>query len=565
MMFTRVALHCIPRSPKSRHGGAKRLRGCATGRTMIWFWLVGWVLGSGAAQGAGPATGFEQAATQGSAADQRSNAEGLCFAQGILIGEVGTTTALVQVRLTAVAGPELDAEGDIPGRRGLVRFVYGPVDAAGAEEDGWRRTDWLPAVRERDSIVRAQLTGLEPGVGYGVRVEASVLPQMLVKETTDAGGETVNGETVNVGVASAVVSGPTGRFRTLGGAGRTERLRFCMGSCMHYHAFMSGRSNGGGPVTATADDRRLGYPAFAAMREVEPEFFIGTGDIVYYDHPRETRAQTRPQMLRKWHEQFRFPRLVEFFAETPAYWSKDDHDFRFDDADLREGRAPSSDLGIDLFREQLPVVPSGNDHQPTYRTHRVHRHLQLWFVEGRDYRSPNRMEDGPEKTIWGAEQRAWLERTLRESDATWKIIISPTPMVGPDRASKRDNHTNPRGFRHEGESFMRWLNREGLERVMVFCGDRHWQFHSVHPLGLEEFGCGALNDENSIRGIGPGAKGSTDPEGEIDQRYRYPRPTGGFLQATVDEVSGEARLVIELKDDEGATGYRVERAVRTDI
>ena len=46
------------------------------------------------------------------------------------------------------------------------------------------------------------------------------------------------------------------------------------------------------------------------------------------------------------------------------------------------------------------------------------------FTEGRDFRSPNKMADGPDKTIWGAEQKAWFKRTVKESDATWKVLDS---------------------------------------------------------------------------------------------------------------------------------------------
>ena len=57
------------------------------------------------------------------------------------------------------------------------------------------------------------------------------------------------------------------------------------------------------------------------------------------------------------------------------------------------------------------------------------------------------MPDGPTKTIWGAEQLAWLKSSLLESDATFKLLVSPTPMVGPDDLRKTDNHTNIGGFR----------------------------------------------------------------------------------------------------------------------
>ena len=69
---------------------------------------------------------------------------------------------------------------------------------------------------------------------------------------------------------------------------------------------------------------------------------------------------------------------------------------------------------------------------------------------------------------------------------------------------------------------------------------------------MEEFCCGALNDENSIRGSRPGSGNSTDPEGLIRQPYVYSEPTGGFLYVTVSRNSaGLAQLTIEHRDDHG--------------
>lgn len=444
-----------------------------------------------------------------------------------MTGEPTATTVLLQSRLTAIPGPDLDADGDIPGAAGVACFEWsGSPDFAGA-----KRSEWLTASDTSDFIVRAKVEGLKPGTLHHYRLiagpdEASAKP------------------------------GPPRTFKTLPDPAADAALSFIMGSCQNYAFFMNG-ANGKGSK-ASEEDKRLGYPSYAAMLALKPDFFIGTGDIVYYDHPAKTAAKTLPELRRKWHEQFRFPRMVDFFAVTPAYWSKDDHDFRYNDADLAGETLPAPGTGIELFREQMPIHPAGDATTPTYRTHRVHKHLQLWFVEGRDYRSPNAMPDGPDKTIWGAEQRDWLRRTLKESDATWKVIITPTPMVGPDRDSKKDNHTNTRGFKQEAERFFAWPAENSVENVMSFCGDRHWQYHSVHPSGFEEFSCGALNDENAIRGEKPGGKNTTDPEGLIDQRFLYPEPTGGFLHVSVG--GDRAILRIAFVDDEGKILYETRKS-----
>ncbi len=452
-------------------------------------------------------------------------------AQGELAGEVTAVGARLQSRLTAVAG--LDESGDVPGAVGRACFEW----SAAADFSGAQRTPWMPAEAAQDFIVRAEITGLKPGTVYHYR---------LVFGGDEAGAK----------------PGPAREFRTLPAAGdAAARVSFCMGSCMNYYPFMSGETNGGGPATATAEDKKLGYPVFASMLALKPDFFIGTGDIVYYDQPAASAARTLPELRRKWHEQFRLPRLVDFFARTPAFWSKDDHDFRFNDADLSGPKLPAPATGIEIFREQMPVHPAGDRTTPTYRTHRIHHDVQLWFTEGRDFRSPNNMPDGPEKSLWGPVQREWLQRTLKESDAAWKIIITPTPMVGPDDAKKKDNHVNLAGFRHEADAFFDWAKTSGTGTLLTFCGDRHWQYHSIHPSGVEEFSCGALNDENSRMGVPPGSEKGTDPDSLIKQPFTHARPTGGFLHVTVDQdEKAKPRLHIEFRDDRGALLYEVTRS-----
>jgi len=205
-------------------------------------------------------------------------------------------------------------------------------------------------------------------------------------------------------------------------------------------------------------------------------------------------------------------------------------------------------------------VDPANPRALTYRTHRMGRDLQLWFVEGRDYRSPNATPPGPNKSIWGAEQSAWLRRTLRESDATFKVLVSPTPMVGPDDASKKDNHVNPQGFKDEADAFFAWLREAGIPpgRFYIVCGDRHWKYHSVHPTGYEEFCSGALNKENARSGRAPGSEGSTDPQGLIRQPYRNKVASGGFLQVAVQPGADARSTQIQFTyhDDDGTELYR---------
>ena len=442
--------------------------------------------------------------------------------QGIMVGEVTTTHAHIQVRLTST--DEL-VDGDVPGVAGLVEFRLKAADGASKQLP----VQQIVADANRDFIARATFEDLVPGTKYicQTRIGSS---------------------------ASSLGAGPQAQFKTLPGAAAETPVRFVVVTGMNYAKFHGDNridakvhlehNNTELPKPYDGPDKHLGYPGLASILKVTPDFFVGTGDNVYYDTPKEPRAQAIPELRQKWHEQFVQPRYRDLFAQVPTYWEIDDHDYRIDDGDNTGDHDPSPEVGRQMMLEQLPVAAADDPDAKTYRTHRVSHDLQIWFVENRMYRSPNAMEDGPDKSIWGTEQKAWLKKTLQESDATFKVLISPNPMIGPDDARKSDNHTNIGGFRHERDEFFGWLKETGIvkKNFYLVCGDRHWQYHSVHPSGVEEFSCGALVDANSRLGRKPGDPESTDPDGLIKQVYAQKVRSAGFLlveslPATADNVA----------------------------
>jgi alkaline phosphatase/alkaline phosphatase D len=134
-------------------------------------------------------------------------------------------------------------------------------------------------------------------------------------------------------------------------------------------------------------------------------------------------------------------------------------------------------------------------------------------------------------------------------------------MVGPDDLRKSDNHTNIKGFRHERDAFFAWLRESGVLRknFYIVCGDRHWQYHAVHPSGVEEFSCGALVDANSRLGRKPGDPKSTDPQGLIKQRYSQNPRSGGFLQVQVTpgNANQQAQMTLRFHDEHGKVLHKL--------
>ena len=453
--------------------------------------------------------------------------------QGEIAGEVTQNSVILQSRLTQGS---ISKDGDVPGMEGFACFEISTTP----DFEKSFKTQWIEAISENDYIVKTKVTDLRSGTRYYYRLLYGP----------------------NIGSYQA---GSSNTFGTCPESTVEEEVSFVVVTGMNYSKFHFGVDSTG-KRAYTGEDKELGYPGLATILQMKPDFFVGTGDNVYYDFPPKARVQTQSGLRKKWHQQFLQPRYKKLFSQVPTYWEKDDHDHRYNDCDTAGTKKPSNRLGIQTFVEQLPIVDPNEKTPKTYRTHRINSLLQIWLVEGRDYRSPNDMPDGPEKSLWGKDQNDWLKRTLLESDATFKILISPTPLVGPDDAYKKDNHTNPLGFRYEGNTFFEWLTANGFldKNFCILCGDRHWQYHSAHPSGFEEFSCGALVDANSRLGRKPGDPESTDPEGLITQHYTQEEKSGGFLRVIVkpDRFRPGANATFQFFDEKGVLLYMVEKRTR---
>jgi alkaline phosphatase D len=236
---------------------------------------------------------------------------------------------------------------------------------------------------------------------------------------------------------------------------------------------------------------------------------------------------------------YSLPRHIAFHQKVPGYWEKDDHDAWCNDC-WPTYKAPwmnplTFPEGLEIFREQVPMG------EKTFRTVRWGKGLQIWMVEGRDFRSPNNMPDGPDKLIWGKEQRDWLLKSILDSDADFRVLISPTPIVGPDRdKGKNDNHSND-AFATAGNFFRDWTAENKLTNFYVCCGDRHWQYFSIDPkTKLHEFSCGPASDIH--------AGGSPGREPEIQPFHRV---KGGFLSVEVSQKDNQPQISLRHHDVHG--------------
>ena len=441
---------------------------------------------------------------------------------GIMVGELSDSLAHIQVRLSEA--------NSFKGADGKIEFRLKPVI------NGKVTTQTITAKAEKDFIARASFQKLKANTKYICNTRI----------------HTQNGK---------VLIGPTARFKTLPGKSSSEDVNFVVTTGMNYAKFYhfdkvrNAKKNQKNLLHEkyTDIDQHLGYPALETILSIKPDFFVGTGDNVYYDSP-DKIATTVEEIRHKYHQQFSLQRFKDLYAEVPTYWEIDDHDYRKNDCDRSGDYLPSNETGRNMMLEQLPVCAQNDKDALTYRTVRANKNLQVWFVENRMYRSNNKDKDGPNKTIWGKTQRDWLKRTLLASDAKYKILVSPTPMIGPDDAYKVDNHANGGGFTYERDEFFKWLKETGLDQkgFYIACGDRHWQYHSVSKEGIHEFSCGALVDANARIGRSPGDPESNDPKATITQPYTQSEPSGGFLHIN---SKSDSTLSFSFFDEKGQRLY----------
>jgi len=421
------------------------------------------------------------------------------FTTGFKIGDITDSSAIILTRLCKTSKPvavshkrkatvfrhPIDFDNNMPIHKmeGAVPGAPGQVKIDLISEDTLISTDWKYVSTYKDFTIKRKFEGLNSNTSYSIIFQGRKGPSDPVTEMK-------------------------GTFTTAPSDNEITPVLFTSSTCQYYWSF---------------DDSQRGFKIYDSMLKLKPLFHCQTGDYVYYDKPGPMVSNI--ELARhKWHAMNSWPALLDFYMKTPVYLQKDDHDLLRDDAGPNS--APLGDLtyedGLSIWQEQVPIIDS------PYRSFRWGKDLQIWVVEGREFRSDNKAIDGKEKTIWGDTQISWFKETIEASDASFKILVSATPIVGPDRSrGKFDNHSNA-SFQTEGSWLRSYLAKHN---VFVINGDRHWQYVSVDPdTGLWEFSQGPVSDFH--------AQGWE--ETDIRPEHKFLRVKGGFLAVNVYRQMDEA-------------------------
>ena len=263
-----------------------------------------------------------------------------------------------------------------------------------------------------------------------------------------------------------------------------------------------------------------GMRIYETMRQLEPDFFIHCGDMVYSDNPLEASVvlddgriwhnlltpekATVAETLDDFRGQFRYnlmdDNLRRFNAEVPMLAQWDDHEvtnnWYWELSKEKDARYTENSAGlmaaraIRAFHEYVPVKHHPLAPERLYERFAYGPLLEVFRIDLRSYRGPNSDAQpdeaeglSPAFRIFGAEQLAWLKRALVESTATWKVIASSMPLglvvyddweteKGAEAIALRDGP--PAGRELELAELLTFIRDQGVANVLWLTGDVHY-------------------------------------------------------------------------------------------
>ena len=220
-----------------------------------------------------------------------------------------------------------DMEGYCPGSKGKVQLHY----YIEGNPNEVHVTDWVAVNENKDYTHQWKLEGLKAGSTYRVKV--------LSRPT---------------GIQT-IVDSIEGRFVLPKDKSSTDEVKFCVVSCHDYNR---------------RDDLENGHKIYPSMMQLNPDFYVHTGDIEYMDKP-SPYALTEQLMRFKWNRLFALPFQRSFFNSHTSYFMKDDHDVGFDDSyPGRDYGTVSFERGLEIFdEEQFP------SYDKRYKTIRLGRNF----------------------------------------------------------------------------------------------------------------------------------------------------------------------------------------------
>ena len=259
-----------------------------------------------------------------------------------------------------------------------------------------------------------------------------------------------------------------------------------------------------------------GMKIYEAMRRLEPDFFVHSGDMIYADNPIAAQVALPgggtwrnlvipekakvAESLDEFRGNYKYNLMDEhvrrFNAHVAQYVQWDDHEVTnnwFHERLLEDPRYTVRSAALLAARakramfEFTPLVGHADEEDRVYRAVRRGPLLDLFMLDMRSYRGPNtegrQAEMTDESRILGQGQAAWLKRALLASGATWKVIAADMPLgliVYHDAGRKwgveaiAQGDGPPLGRELEIADLLRFIKHNDVRNVVWITADVHY-------------------------------------------------------------------------------------------
>ena len=286
----------------------------------------------------------------------------------------------------------------------------------------------------------------------------------------------------------------SGRFRTLP-EGPTS-FSFVYGSCA-----LTG-SNG---------------TVFDIMRESDPLFLLHGGDF-HYGNIEENDPDA---FISEMTESLTAPAQSALYRSVPIAYVWDDHDYGANNSD---SQSPSREASLTAYSAAVPhydfqAPPEGDG---IYQAFTVGR-ARFILTDLRSHRDPASTPDGPDKSMMGAEQKAWFKAQLLEAKGRYPVIfwVSGVPWI--TEAVEGEDHWG--GYTHERAELAEFIAENDIDGLIMLSGDAHMvalddgtnsNYASAPGPGFPVFHASAFDRVGSTKG-GPYSHGTYPGGGHYGQ------------------------------------------------
>ncbi len=203
---------------------------------------------------------------------------------------------------------------------------------------------------------------------------------------------------------------------------------------------------------------------YDTINRQNPLFYMNVGDLHYANI-----NENDPVLYRQAYDQvFGGESYARLFRQTPFVYTWDDHDFGPDNSD---SHSPGRFAARLAYQEYLPHYPlaAGTRDVPIYQTFEVGR-VKFIVTDTRSERSPSKSADGPQKTMLGAQQKAWLKQELLAANGRYPLIFWVSSVTWIGKPKKGDLWS---AYATERREIANFIKDNHIRGVCILCGDAH--------------------------------------------------------------------------------------------